>query len=399
MKFIHKSISLLILLLILFSSVTFVLASEKSNLQQQQSTLNKQIEEATDELHSIQSQKSANLNQINTLNSQITAFEDELDTLQMQIDDLNNQITTKQEEITKKEKDYEENKQLLDKRLVAIYKTGKMAYLDVLLNADGLSDFISKYYLISKLTEHDTNLLNSIMAEKEEIEKAKAELESKRIEVQNSKQTIEVRRNELAAVSAQKMSIVNQLSSEERGVQEELDAIERDKAEIRRRLNQIAAQEAAAAAKAAGGSGSSSAAAKISASGFIFPVQGLSRGNIANKSYPSYAGHTGVDVNIGVVGKRVVAVKGGTVITSRALRSSSGAYRSYGEYIVIYHGNGVATLYGHGLAGSRLVSEGQTVSQGQAIMTVGSTGNSTGPHLHFEVRINGSPVNPLGYLP
>ena len=399
MKFVKKSITLLILTLVLFSSITFVVASEKTNLQQQQSTLNKQLQEATDELHSIQNQKSANIEQINNLNSQISSYEEELDQLQAQLDDLNTEINNKQVEINQKEKDYEENKQLLDKRLVAMYKTGKMSYLDVLLNAEGLSDFISKYYLISKLTEHDTALLDKIVAEKEEIEKAKTELENKRNEVETSKHTIEVRRNELATVTAQKRSIVSQLSSEERSVQEELDAIESDKAAIRRRLNQIAAQEAAAAAKAAGGSGSSSAAAKISASGFIFPVQGLSRGNIANKSYPSYAGHTGVDVNIGVVGKRVVAVKGGTVITSRALRSSSGAYRSYGEYIVIYHGNGVATLYGHGLAGSRLVSEGQTVSQGQAIMTVGSTGNSTGPHLHFEVRINGSPVNPLGYLP
>ena len=398
MKYVRKSISLLILTLILFSSFTYVIASEKTNLQQQQSTLNKQLQEATDELHSIQNQKSANIEQINNLNSQISSYEDELDQLEAQINDLNTQITTKQDEIAQKEKDYEENKQLLDKRLVAMYKTGKMSYLDVLLNAEGLSDFISKYYLISKLTEHDTALLDKIVSEKQEIEKAKTELESKRVEVQASKQTIEVRKNELASVSAQKRSVVSQLSAEERTVQEELDAIESDKAAIRRRLNQIAAQEAAAAARASGKS-SSSAAASVSASGFIFPVQGLSRGNIANKNYPSYRGHTGVDVNIGVVGKRVVAVKGGTVITSTALRSSSGGYRSYGEYIVIYHGNGVATLYAHGLAGSRLVSEGQSVSQGQALMTVGSTGNSTGPHLHFEVRINGSPVNPLSYLP
>ena len=398
MKFVKKSITLLILTLVLFSSITFVVASEKTNLQQQQSTLNKQLQEATDELHSIQNQKSANIEQINNLNSQISSYEEELDQLQAQLDDLNTEINNKQVEINQKEKDYEENKQLLDKRLVAMYKTGKMSYLDVLLNAEGLSDFISKYYLISKLTEHDTALLDKIVAEKEEIEKAKTELENKRNEVETSKHTIEVRRNELATVTAQKRSIVSQLSSEERSVQEELDAIESDKAAIRRRLNQIAAQEAAAAA-AGSGSRASSAAASVSASGFIFPVQGLSRGNISNKSYPSYRGHTGVDVNIGVVGKRVVAVKGGTVITSTALRSSSGAYRSYGEYVVTYHGNGVATLYGHGLSGSRLVSEGQTVSQGQALMTVGSTGNSTGPHLHFEVRINGSPVNPLSYLP
>ena len=115
--------------------------------------------------------------------------------------------------------------------------------------------------------------------------------------------------------------------------------------------------------------------------------------------YPSYAGHTGVDVNIGVVGKNVVAVKDGTVAISTAMKRSDGSYKSYGEYVVINHHDGTMTLYAHMLAGSRTVSAGDSVSQGQVLGTVGSTGNSTGPHLHFEVRVNGSPVNPIPYLP
>ncbi len=98
-------------------------------------------------------------------------------------------------------------------------------------------------------------------------------------------------------------------------------------------------------------------------------------------------------------GTEVVAVKGGTVEISTALRNSSGGYRSYGEYVVINHHDGTMTLYAHMLSGSRTVSVGQEVSQGQVLGTVGSTGNSTGPHLHFEVRINGRAVNPLPYLP
>ena len=124
-------------------------------------------------------------------------------------------------------------------------------------------------------------------------------------------------------------------------------------------------------------------------------------------SYPSYAGHTGVDVNIGVTGKTVVAAKAGTVVTSTALKNSNGDYRSYGEYVTINHGDGTVTLYAHMLAGSRKVTSGQKVSQGQAIGTVGSTGNSTGTHLHFEVQVltnsggtyKFKPVNPIPYLP
>ena len=120
--------------------------------------------------------------------------------------------------------------------------------------------------------------------------------------------------------------------------------------------------------------------------------------------YPSYAGHTGVDINRGVTGKSVVAVKDGTVVKSTALKNSNGSYRSYGEYIMIAHNDGTLTVYAHMLAGSRTVFENQTVKQGQVIGTVGSTGNSTGNHLHFEVRVLTSAlkyktVNPIPYLP
>ena len=97
-------------------------------------------------------------------------------------------------------------------------------------------------------------------------------------------------------------------------------------------------------------------------------------------------------------GTPVFAVADGVVEISTAIRNADGSFRSYGEYIVINHGNGIMTLYAHGLEGSRLVSVGDTVTQGQQIMRVGSTGNSTGPHLHFEVRQNGTPVNPVPFL-
>ena len=105
------------------------------------------------------------------------------------------------------------------------------------------------------------------------------------------------------------------------------------------------------------------------------------------------------DVNINVKGKNVVAVKDGTVVKSLALKRSDGSYRSYGEYIVINHHDGTMTLYAHMLEGSRKVSKGDNVVQGQVIGTVGNTGKSTGTHLHFEVLIKGSPVNPIPYLP
>ena len=110
--------------------------------------------------------------------------------------------------------------------------------------------------------------------------------------------------------------------------------------------------------------------------------------------------HTGVDFSgSGISGKQILAVKDGTVEISIAKKNSKGKYTSYGEYILINHHDGTMTLYAHGAPGSRMVEKGEKVKQGQPIMLVGTTGNSTGYHLHFEVRVNGKTVDPTPYLP
>lgn len=142
--------------------------------------------------------------------------------------------------------------------------------------------------------------------------------------------------------------------------------------------------------------------AKYTVTGWCFPVGGCSYANINNKFFPSYAKHTGVDINIGVIGKPVLAVADGRVIISTAKRNKNGLYVSYGEYIAIQHQDPNAgmlvTYYCHMSPNSRTVNAGDNVIAGQQIGVVGSTGNSTGPHLHFEVRKNGAILNPLPFL-
>ena len=233
------------------------------------------------------------------------------------------------------------------------------------------------------------NTRNKIQTEKEELENSKQTLAS-------SKEIIEVKRNSLNLSVKDKNNLVNTLTEEEKALNQQLEQFEIDKKAIQDELGKIAKKESSK-------NSSSSVTSNVTPSscGYIFPIFGLSKENINNKNYPSYPGHNGVDVNIGVVGKSVVAVKDGTVETSKSLKNPDGSYRSYGEYITINHHDGTQTLYAHLLAGSRKVSPGQKVSQGQVIGTVGSTGNSTGPHLHFGVYINDkrSFVNPLPYLP
>ena len=225
------------------------------------------------------------------------------------------------------------------------------------------------------------------------MEEAKVGLESSKALLETAKAEQLEKQEALEKVKKEKETKVANLNSQEKALESELEEYEADKKAVQAELAAIAKREAEEAARQNGGGSSAP-----SAYGYIFPVQGLSRANISNTSFPSYKGHTGIDVNRNVVGKNVVAVKSGTVVISDA-KIRNGNYYSYGEYIAINHHDGTITLYAHMLAGSRTVSYGQEVSQGQVIGVVGSTGNSTGPHLHFEVRLNGRVVNPMPYLP
>jgi murein DD-endopeptidase MepM/ murein hydrolase activator NlpD len=265
-----------------------------------------------------------------------------------------------------------------------MYESGTTTYLDMLLSSDGLSDFISNYYLISQLADADEELLTKIESTKNQIEEEKASLETYKSEIETSKSEAQAKKSSLASSVSAKNSLVSNLTEEEKELEEKLEEFEKDKKEIQAQL--------AALAKSYSGT-----TVAPSAAGYISPLSGKTKSNITT-GYYSYSGHTGVDFACSA-GTAVLAVKSGTVVTSTALRRSDGSYRSYGEYVVINHNDGTMTLYAHMLSGSRMVSPGDTVSQGQQIGQVGSTGNSTGNHLHFEVRVGGKPVNPTAYLP
>lgn len=318
---------------------------------------------------------------------------------------MNSKIKDAEDNLNKAQEDYTKQEELLNKRLVASYEAGETSYLDVLLSSESITDLISNYFLVTEIASYDMEVMQKIEAQKKEIETAKQTLESAKAQLDSSKAQKQGVATQLKDSKSQKDAQVAKLTESEKQTQAELDQFEADKREIQAELALAAKKEREEQAKRAqqnnsanNGGSTSYVQSNPSTSGFIFPVAGLSRANISNTSYPSYKGHTGVDVNIGVSGKTIVAAKAGTVQRSVAY-IKNGVYYSYGECIVINHGNGLATLYAHGSPGSRRVQVGDTVSQGQPIMTVGTTGNSSGEHLHFEVLVNGIPVNPMSYLP
>lgn len=428
-----KTSKILIIGLIIAIMVTYTnisVATSKTDLQNQQSNLNSSISEAQENLNDIKEEKTETLSQVETLMEQISDYQSDIDDLNSEISDLQSKIKAAENQIKEDEEEQKKQKEALDERLVTIYENGEISYLDVLLSSKGggISDFISSCFLVSELASYDTEMIKQVEEHQKKIEEEKSELENDKNSLDNAKKTKEAKASALKVAKKEKEEKADQLSSEEKAKQKEIEEMLEDKALIEKQLQQLAKQEAERlererkaqeeAAKKNNSSSSSnsnnnssnssiSSIGTPSSAGYIFPVQGCSKANIRTLAYPSYAGHTGIDVNIGVTGKNVVAVKAGTVVTSTALKNSNGEYRSYGEYVTINHGDGTVTLYAHMLAGSRKVSPGQKVTQGQVIGTVGSTGNSTGTHLHFEVQvltISGGtykfkPVNPIPYLP
>ena len=402
-KISSKIISLFIIiniLLVSYNQLVSVAAQSKSELNNSLNDTNKKINDTKNEITEVEQQMSTAMKEVQELVAQISQYETEIAELNSQIDKTEKDISNAEEKIVKAEKDLKEKEDLLAKRLVALYESGSTTYIDVLLSSEGITDFISNYYLIEELANYDTELIEGIKKTKKDIEDIKVKLEDQKKEIVSSKDQVEAKQNALKVIKADKDAKVANLSAEEKSLEASLSEMENDKMDIYNKIKAIEEEEARSYYSGASFGGEPTYYSSTpSSSGYIFPVAGLSTDNIYNHSYPSYSGHTGVDVNIDVEGRSVVAVKSGTVVTSTALRYSNGNYRSYGEYIIINHHDGTMTLYAHMLPGSRTVSEGEEVSQGQVIGTVGSTGNSTGPHLHFEVRVGGSQVNPFPYLP
>lgn len=404
MRKVILKIGTILLITIFILQTNFVIAATKSQLNKNSNETDKKIEEAKEHLEGIKEEQSETMKQVEKIITEISQYQSQIDDLDTQINDLNKKIEEAQNNLNKAQNDYEKQEELLEARLVASYEAGETSYLDFLLSSESITDLISNYYLITELATTDAELLESIQKQKEDIEKAKQTLEEDKQKLASSRASKQSVATQLQNSKSQKDAYAAQLSAEEKQTQAELEQFEQDKRDIEAELRRIAEEEARKQAEInnnkknnnSGGGSASNVPNNPSASGYIRPIVGYG----ITCGWYGYAGHTGVDFSgAGISGKPILAVKSGTVVTSTALKKPNGDYKSYGEYIVISHGDGTMTLYAHGAPGSRLVSPGQKVNQGQQIMSVGTTGNSTGYHLHFEVRVNGRPVNPTPYLP
>ncbi len=386
-----KIIGILVIISIAMNAFSIMsYATEKSEL-------NKKIKETKESLNEVNSQKAESEDKVEDLTSQIKEYEKEINSLKSEIEQKNKEIKEMQKKLDELEEERQEKQDLLDERLITIYENGETSYLDVLLSSADITDFISKYYMVETLTEADKELIEGLEADKKEIEETKNNLNESLKEVEDKKDEQEAIQKKLNKAKNQEEKKVEDLTAQSEDLEEDIEAYEKKMKELdaREKAQEEALKhkiEQAQKEHESNSSSGSSSSGSSSSSGFIRPVKS---GSItATMYYSSGKYHGAVDFGVSV-GTPVYAAADGIVVTS-----TWGGSDSYGYYIKIKHYNGLYTLYAHG--SSLVVSVGQEVKQGQLIMYSGNTGNSTGPHLHFEVRVSpggySNRVNPLNYL-
>ena len=369
------------------------LQDQLEDLQDQQDALQAEIDNAKTEREKKLAEKSQLDSQISIIRQEISVLTEKIGALEDSISTTEEKIAQTEENIQQKEKNIDDNFELFKQRLRAMYMRGEASSLGLILGADSFYDFLTKADVVQRITDQDKELIDNLKNDKAELEEDKKSLEEDKLVLDDAKAEIE---SDKAQLDAKQQDLDSKLDQTE----DEIDYI--TQLEEQYLANQATIQQQMEAASAeisqiiqdAQNSGSGQGSEFVGGE-FGWPLPGFS--NIT-----SYYGwrfnntdfHTGIDISgASVYGAPIVAANDGTVIkTNYAYTDGVG----YGMYVIIDHGGGYSTLYAHtsGIA----VSEGQKVSRGDTIAYVGSTGWSTGAHLHFEVRINGDDVNPLPYL-
>ena len=380
MKNICQKIVCLMLILIIISSANsaFAVTAEEQQLKAQQQENEDKKKEAEAQKQEVQKTKDTTQKEVDTLNSQIQDYQTQINELDNKIADANQKIQDSNTKLEKAQNNYEEQQKNLETRIVALYESGDTSYLDILLSSESLTDFISSYYIISQLTDIDENLLNDLETKKKTINLSKQKLENEKKEMatilENQTRTTRTLQN----TKKLRESFLERLSDQEQETQQQIDEYNKQYEEINRQIIALVAN--GIDSNYIGGT-------------LAWPVPGYTKitSEYAMRVHPItgvYKLHTGVDISA-PMGANFISANDGIVV--KAEMNSA-----YGNMVIIDHGGGISTLYAHG--SEILVTVGQSVKRGDAILKVGSTGYSTGPHAHFEVRINGVTTNPLPYI-
>lgn len=342
--------------------------NEKSNIQ---SDINKEKEKQ----NKAKKEKEA-------IDKNIKKLTGELDKISESLNELGDKKATILKELAEAEANEEKQSETLKKRLRVIYEDGATSYFSILMSSESIFDFFYNLEILRQISEHDDKILNELKETKEKIAVKKAELDEIIASEEAKQKELKTANASLKNESYKKQAYVKELDKNIEDLKKELDRVEREEAALRAEI-----------ARKAGSQSGSNVPKNYVGGDFLWPAPGVTTitskfGYRVHPTTGQYKLHTGVDIAC-YTGHNVLAAADGVVVIS-------GNHTAYGKYISINHGGGIVTLYAHN--SQLLVSAGQSVKKGQVIAKSGNTGWSTGPHLHFEVIINGNPVNPMNYF-
>lgn len=429
--------------------------------QQEKAQLEQEIKEAEEKLRQLEAQSASTQEYFDTLSDKINYLDQQYEIVSGEVEEDKNQVEILKNTYAENEKEiasigdeieqlkadcadaeenFSETYKAFSKRMRAIYISGETNVLVFLITSNDISQFLTRLEMIKRISEMDGNLLETINKEideintsRDEITKKRAELQVTQVTLENTKtsleaaipeleqkqQELETKKTELDKERGDANTLLKELNDETGNYTEYLEDNKAAMAEVdaaieaaEDKYNDSAKDDDTTQEKPTSGGSSSENTTASTSSGsssgnkyisLTYPVPSQTK---ITCGFGDYSGHSGADFSC-PTGSKVVAAESGTVIISQDLKNADGTYRSYGRYIVIKHdkttssGDAVYTLYAHN--SERLVSAGQHVEKGQQIAKSGSTGNSTGPHCHFEVRTPSSSYSsckdPALYLP
>jgi murein DD-endopeptidase MepM/ murein hydrolase activator NlpD len=361
------------------------LQAQISGAKEKEGVLSSEIETASSEIGSLEGKIGSLSELVAELEADLAEHRSRLARLQAKYEEQTRRLEflVAQHELAQKR---------LEERLVELYQTGETTELEILLQVASLNDLIEQIDYFRQIGNEDRRIVAEIKgvrdavrvarretaATKKEVEQVTAVLAEKTAEQRAARDQLVAQQSALVAARDERQSLLASVRDERHEHEEDLDAMQAASASL---ADQIRASQASSS-ESSGSSGSSGSG--VSSSGLIWPVSGP----VVSGFGPRWGSmHEGIDIAV-PNGTAVHAAAGGTIIYA-------GGMGGYGNIVVIDHGNGLATAYAHL---SAIWVGGGSVAQGQAIAASGCTGHCLGPHLHFEVRVNGSPVDPLGYL-
>jgi len=351
-------------------------ADQLSDQQKLLDSLNKRLEATQKNLNQASRAEKTILGEVQGIEENAEQTQQDIDELTSKIARLQSRIATLNKEIKVHQKELDKQVAILGERLVVIYEQGDTSYLEVLLGSTDIKDLITRMDMLSAIIGQDKELIDDINLRKRDLDNKKADLDVQQRELESARVTVVEKKKQLAEQLKLKKETLSSVQQEKAKYAQAMQELERASAEAEAMILKLQGK---------GGS--------IGTGTYTWPTPGYRNitSNYGMRYHPILKVnklHTGIDIGA-PSGAKIVAADSGSVIYS-------GWLGAYGNTVIIDHGAGISTLYGHQSA--RLVGVGAKVSKGQTIGKVGSTGWSTGAHLHFEVRKNGNPINPRSYI-